>query len=89
MYMNDLSSKQGTDSDNNDYSESALLKWVDVNEPIPDGFVRSTPDIVIPMGIKDVFRNFFKNNAPYSFDIAMEAIGIELTERSIWQRPEE
>ena len=55
--------------------------------PLPKGYTRPTPDMVIPMSVTDVFRNYFKNDAPYSFDKAMEAIGHEFIERSYWERP--
>ena len=52
--------------------------------PIPDGFVRTVPEMVISLGVKEIFPNFFANDAPYSFDYAMEMLGYEFIEKSIW-----
>ena len=49
-------------------SDKTILEWVNKNEPVAEGYSGSVPEMVIPLSLREVFLNFFANDAPYSFD---------------------
>ena len=68
--------------------DEALIKWVNKTIPIKKGFKRSEPEVVIPLSVKDIFQNYFRNDAPFSFDQALEALGYEFLKRTNWTNPD-